>query len=1031
MFLFGTVCFVAVIALVGAINAHNKRMLGFVPGLHEPMLDIASTGYYEQHIDHVDVYGGYTKSNTIVKLRQDRFVLVDDLNAVARTADAEAWLVSCTADDVYVRANRAPVFGDILIGTAMQKCCAAAAAAKHARDANAAAAGSPLIDGLPLDMEMLDSLCGRQVSRVSVLDAAPDAAGLRAFRVAVVDVDVLPLVEHLSVQFMHRPGNASEEEARHEMRRRGNFIDLEKTERFDNIRWNYDAKADAASKKDFDIPFTAFNGFPSVCNECFLDFAASFEFDLLVTRTLWGLPKVQLLRVMFNGDLQLATRISVTVPYSRSLISFSKDLAPRVEFGKFTVPAGPFGITLRASFGPVLTMGVTASAQVTVSHGSRTRIQTAFGILWKAGQGLPSIVIDSNTTNSFPGSTIGPFGVSPVQSKQLNFYIGIAMSLRVDVGLNWLPLALLPLVPSPEFFAASIGVGPRLQMTVKYLDDKSCLGYELGRGVSVGTTLSALFVKIGRWKIGFSHFLGFPFFGLVDLLKVQVPADCDVCRACLPATDKLPEFVQKAVTVATKNPDKMEVLMLPRVENITVWIDQKNFTLGRNITLNWKAPARTTNVFFAIERRRSNDEYKEDEPTQYPLYTGAVPIKNNSLPLELNRLLGATSSLVFEARAVAPDMNSGDLLRIYVCDKNNEQVFGNTDWLAYVNPSMAPKSKFWLYSGWSDCINECGAEDQTRDAYCVNEIGDKTDGCDATAKEAVKRDCENPVCQFQSISVVDPQEGDLIKSEDNGNIKLGVQANGGLTELRYDVRLCADGEGQVACEKPEFSKLRCVLVGTSAPGERKEHSFSLSQFRLERHKLRLLGVQMRALVSVQGEAITSAEFASRRSFSGVFTVAAERRYKLDVPDKVPQPKAFFVVGSAGVSDGKNGDDQFDVGEVQYVWASPEWVNRTDIKGTTLVISSPDPLLGGPAVPTEKLTLTFNVTTGISTCAPHDRLLATGTPECKASWTNVQPLLECPRPAEQQMTPDTSDAARVTTGAAAAAAAALAAYGAMA
>jgi hypothetical protein len=75
-------------------TSHEKRMLGFVPGLHEPMLDIASTGYYEQHIDHADVYGGHTKSSTIVKLNQDRFVLVDDEVRLARR-QRTARLVHC------------------------------------------------------------------------------------------------------------------------------------------------------------------------------------------------------------------------------------------------------------------------------------------------------------------------------------------------------------------------------------------------------------------------------------------------------------------------------------------------------------------------------------------------------------------------------------------------------------------------------------------------------------------------------------------------------------------------------------------------------------------------------------------------------------------------------------------------------------------------------------------------------------------------------------------------------------------------
>jgi hypothetical protein len=110
-------------------------------------------------------------------------------------------------------------------------------------------------------------------------------------------------------------------------------------------------------------------------------------------------------------------------------------------------------------------------------------------------------------------------------------------------------------------------------------------------------------------------------------------------------------------------------------------------------------------------------------------------------------------------------------------------------------------------------------------------------------------------------------------------------------------------------------------------------------------------------------------------------MTVERRYKLDTPDKVPAPKAWLAVGSAGVTDGKQGDDQNDIGEILYVWASPEWVNRTDIGGTVLVLSSPDPLLGGPAVSSERLALTFDKATGISTCSPHDGQLATGTPVC--------------------------------------------------
>jgi hypothetical protein len=79
------------------------------------------------------------------------------------------------------------------------------------------------------------------------------------------------------------------------------------------------------------------------------------------------------------------------------------------------------------------------------------------------------------------------------------------------------------------------------------------------------------------------------------------------------------------------------------------------------------------------------------------------------------------------------------------------------------------------------------------------------------------------------------------------------------------------------------------------------------------------------------------------------------------------------------------------------------------------------------VPTEKLTLTFNTTTSISTCAPHDRLLATGTPECKASWNNAKELLPCPEAIITTMPPDDASDASTTT-AAGAAAVALAALG---
>ena len=65
-------------------------------------------------------------------------------------------------------------------------------------------------------------------------------------------------------------------------------------------------------------------------------------------------------------------------------------------------------------------------------------------------------------------------------------------------------------------------------------------------------------------------------------------------------------------------------------------------------------------------------------------------------------------------------MNAGDRLRLYVCDSENEEVFGYTDWVPYYTSASMPKSKFWLYSGWSDCIQECGPEQQTRDAFYVD-----------------------------------------------------------------------------------------------------------------------------------------------------------------------------------------------------------------------------------------------------------------------------------------------------------------------
>jgi hypothetical protein len=977
MFLF--VALLAFAAVGASASSAHKRMLGFVPGLYDGALDLASTGFYEKKIEHVDVYGGFTRSHTVVKLRQDRFVMVRD---AADSADSAAAfeLVSCTADDVIVRALRddeSPVYGDILIGTAMTRCCALAEEAKHSGAGPA-----------PFDMQLaLHSLCGRQVESVSKLESDG------AYRVRVVDVDVMPLIDHLSVQFHHSPGNASDADARHELQRRGDFIDLNRTSKFDNIRWNYDDKTDGAKSKDFEIPFTAFNGFPSVCNECFFDFKAQLDFELLVSRTMWGLPKVQLLRVLFTGDLQVASRISVTIPYSRNLISFSKDLAPRVEVSKIVVPAGPFGITLKLSFGPVLTAAITASAQVTVSHGSRSQVKMQFGFMWKNGQGLPDLIVDSQTKNSFPASTIGPFGVSPVMEKKLTFSVGVSVTLRVNVGLNWLPLAFVPLLPGPEFFAVSVGVGPRIAMSVKYLNDLKCPGYELTRGISLGTTISAIFIKIGRWKIGFSQFLGFPFFGLVDLFKQTVPEGCDVCRACLPLEDKLPPFAQKLLEFASKNPEMGATLMLPRIQNISVaLVGASNYTLGRQLTLAFTAPASTKKVFVAVERMRKDDKYNPEEPDQFPLYTGALKQRS----IDLSALgVGELSKLTFEARAFAPDLKAGDRLRIYVCDNDNEEIFGSTDWMAYVAPAAMPTSKFWLYSGWSDCIQECGPESQTRTAFCVNEFGGNEDGCDMAAKEELTRDCANPSCTFQALSIMVPADGAIEKGDDKGNMKISVQGNGGLPNVTYDVRICADALGPVSCDEPKLDELRCLLVGQARPGERKDFPVSLDKFKLERQKLRLLAAKARVLLSIAGEDVYAPALAARRAWSGVFTMTVERRYKLDTPDKVPSPKAWLAVGSAGVTDGKQGDSQNDIGEILYVWASPEWVNRTDIGGTVLVLSSPDPLLGGPAVGSERLALTFDKATGISTCSPHDGQLSTGTPVCKPAWTNAKELRVCP------------------------------------
>jgi len=318
-------------------------------------------------------------------------------------------------------------------------------------------------------------------------------------------------------------------------------------------------------------------------------------------------------------------------------------------------------------------------------------------------------------------------------------------------------------------------------------------------------------------------------------------------------------------------------------------------------------------------------------------------------------------------------------------DVDDERVFGGSQWLKWKpSTSMPSATPFFVYSQWSLCTQSCDPEMQTRDATCINASSDDQ-GVAAcmtmnVTMDDVERDCGHPSCAVVPISITQPKDGDVFRAGDDGTHDLKYTVNGGLRNFALNVSLCSDGEtASITCEAPDWDTLRCISFDQIMPGQTKSTKVDVKQFQLDRQYLRLLGAQFRLVVWMSNESLTDTDPAviSRRAFTPLFTIAAGREYKLSVPKNGAQPKSWMAFGSAGVSDGQSNDDQLDIGEVQYVWASEEFV-QANPTGVKLVISSKGNLLsnlplGHRQYDDDTLALEFNTTSLVSTCAPNSGL----------------------------------------------------------
>lgn len=124
-------------------------------------------------------------------------------------------------------------------------------------------------------------------------------------------LDPMTIIDDVHVRFSHQPGNKSLDEAHEEMRKRGSFVDLDKNLRVEAFNWNYNAAQNTAKSKNFSM--ASIYSFSALCVECYSAYEASFDFEIIISRPWYGLPRLEYFKLVYTGTHNSADVMRIVV----------------------------------------------------------------------------------------------------------------------------------------------------------------------------------------------------------------------------------------------------------------------------------------------------------------------------------------------------------------------------------------------------------------------------------------------------------------------------------------------------------------------------------------------------------------------------------------------------------------------------------------------------------------------------------------------------------------------------------------------
>lgn len=728
--------------------------LSHVPGLWDAM-DVAAfvaTRSVEHSVTHLnDIFGGSTHLRSRFELHHSAdLVHVDGVHVAV---DAECRELRALTDAHPLRHGvGATLIGE---GTAFSHCCADSHA--FAEQPHMAAASG---------VRAALRVCLRQIATAEWVGEPG-----RVLRVALVPVDPWSIVGSLDVDFKHAPGNRSVAEAVAEARKRQyDWINYEKVERMEAFNWNYDA-AGRKSRGALNLltqrsSFArAFSRLAS-CVDCHAYWGVGVEFQIKVTRSWWGFPHLEALRVLVFGELSAAAVVRVALPHSPTLECEHQLLERALTLRGVVIPAGPLAFLLTPSLKPQLVGGLASNMDNQIDIGAKGSLTVRVGMQWnddeRGAQLINDVVSDVALINDWNNvvSTAGSTNVGLRVGLRLSLNVGLALGLTAAslatgagvkftaVTFNLLPAAVFSVAPSSR-----CTTGTRHEM-------------KLERGVTVDAALDVItisfnaFGKMWSQTIGMGGSLPWQSRALA-VVNSGVPPGCAVCQVCL--TPALPRArVAVAPRVQSQRVDVPRSVFTVRTPAIVVslTVDGRPATsvsFGQSsIAINWRMEQGTAprTVKVAGEVRRS----MTDAGSVVADVVGAAPFSWTA-----NRATLDTSRSGSPLRVV-----SGNQVRFAVISATDERVFGHSPWVsvtvAATSTALTSSALRWTYDQWSFCSVTCGPNAwRTRTATCTLSSGRPVaqTQCFSLAAPLTRERCPNAptVCPVRPIVQPVPQYG--------------------------------------------------------------------------------------------------------------------------------------------------------------------------------------------------------------------------------------------------------------------------------